>query len=67
MSISSAKGLLARARRLERPPELLREYREGLSAAFADTIAQGRMCPTDGPVVLRSVLRWIDEGLVRPI
>jgi hypothetical protein len=65
--MGNVKALLARARRLERPPELLREYREGVSATFTDAMAQGRMCPTDGAMVLRSVLRWIDEGLVRPI
>jgi hypothetical protein len=58
--------MLARVRRLERPPERTQEFRDMVSASLAESIAEGRVCQGDGPVVLNCVLRWIDEGLIRP-
>ena len=63
----SVKALLDRVRKLERSTENTGELREIVSAYFADAIFDGRICPIDGPVVLKSVLQWIDEGSVRPI
>jgi len=61
-----AKAMLARVRRLERPPERMQEFRDIVSTAFAEAIDDGRVCPGDGAVVLRCLLRWLDEQLIRP-
>lgn len=52
MSISSAKGMLARLKHLERSQGASDEMRGWVSDALGAAIADGRMCPVDGPVVL---------------
>ena len=65
--IGSAKTMLDRVRKLERSNTNLGEHRAMVSAYFTDAIADGRICPNDGPLALKSVMLWIDEGLVHPI
>ncbi|PZT22183.1 hypothetical protein A7X86_05170 [Stenotrophomonas maltophilia] len=62
MGIGSAKGMLARVRKLERSHGATDEMRDWISSAFSAAIAEGRICPTDGPVVLNCVLNWLSEG-----
>jgi len=65
MGIGSAKGLLDRVRKLERSHGATDEMRGWVSDTFGAAIADGRMCPADGPVVLHCLLSWIDDGTAR--
>ncbi|CAG0969421.1 hypothetical protein [Pseudomonas aeruginosa] len=65
MSISSAKGMLARLKHLERSRGATDEMRGWVSDMLSAAIADGRMCPVDGPVVRHCVLNWIDDGTAR--
>ncbi len=65
MSISSAKGMLARLQHLERSQEASDEMRGWVSDTLSAAIADGRMCPVDGPVVLHCLMKWIDDGTAR--
>ena len=65
MSVGSAKGLLARARKLERSKGASDGMRAWVEAAFTDALADGRMCSMDGPVVKHCILKWIAEGTSR--
>lgn len=65
MSIGSAKGLLDRVRKLERSHGATDEMRGWVSESFGAAIADGRMCPVDGPVVLHCLLNWISDGTAR--
>ena len=65
MSVGSAKGLLARARKLERTKGASDEMRAWVSDMLSAAIADGRMCPVDGPVVLHCLLNWISDGTAR--
>lgn len=65
MSIGSAKGLLARARKLERTKGASDGMRGWVSDMLGAAIADGRMCPVDGPVVLHCLMKWIDDGTAR--
>ncbi|WP_165720668.1 hypothetical protein [Bordetella trematum] len=65
MGIGSAKGLLDRVRKLERSHGASDEMRGWVSDALGAAIADGRMCPVDGPVVLHCLMKWIDDGTAR--
>lgn len=65
MGISSAKGLLDRVRKLERSHGATDEMRGWVSDSFGAAIADGRMCPVDGPVVLHCLMNWISDGSAR--
>ena len=65
MSISSAKGMLARLKHLERSRGATDEMREWVADSFGAAIADGRMCPVDGPVVLHCLMNWISDGTAR--
>jgi len=65
MSISSAKGMLARLKHLERSQGATDDVRGWVSDMLGAAIADGRMCPVDGPVVRHCVLNWIDDGTAR--
>ena len=65
MGIGSAKGLLDRVRKLERSKGASDEMRGWVSDTLSAAIADGRMCPVDGPVVLHCVMKWIDDGTAR--
>ena len=65
MSISSAKGMLARLKHLERSQGATDEMRGWVSDTFGAAIADGRMCPADGPVVLHCLMNWISDGTAR--
>ena len=51
--------------------ELVKSSLEQLLKPICDTpdigvaIADGRMCPVDGPVVRHCLLNWIDDGTAR--
>lgn len=62
MSISSAKGMLARLKHLERSQGASDEMRGWVSDTLSAAIADGRMCPVDGPVVRHCVLKWVGDG-----
>jgi len=62
MSVSSAKGMLARLKHLERSRGATDEMRGWVSDMLGAAIADGRMCGTDGPVVMHCVLKWVGEG-----
>lgn len=65
MSISSAKGMLARLKKLEHSRGASDEMRGWVSDTFTAAIASGSMCPMDGPVVMRCLLNWISNGTTR--
>lgn len=65
MGIGSAKGLLDRVRKLERSHGATDEMRGWVSDTLSAAIADGRMCPADGPVVLHCLMKWIDDGTAR--
>lgn len=65
MGIGNAKGLLDRVRKLERSHGATDEMRGWVSDSFGAAIADGRMCPADGPVVLHCLLNWISDGSAR--
>ena len=65
MSISSAKGMLARLKNLERSRGAGDEMRGWVTDSFTAAIAGGSMCPADGPVVMRCLLNWISDGTAR--
>ncbi|MDO4768991.1 MAG: hypothetical protein Q4A11_01300 [Brachymonas sp.] len=65
MSVSSAKGVLARLKHLERSQGATDEMRGWVSDMLSAAIADGCMFPVDGPVVRHCVLNWIDDGTAR--
>lgn len=65
MGIGNAKGLLDRVRKLERSHGATDEMRGWVSDTFGAAIADGRMCPADGPVVLHCLMNWISDGTAR--
>lgn len=60
--MADTRGMLARLRKLERSRGAGDEMREWLAQAFDAALADGRMCGTDGPVVMHCVLKWVSEG-----
>lgn len=65
MSICSARGMLGRVRKLERSKVAGDELREWVEASFRAAIADGRICPVDGDVVLHCLLVWVSDGTAR--
>ena len=65
MSIGSARGMLGRVRKLERSKVVGDELREWVESTVRTAIADGRVCPVDGDVVLRCLLNWISDGTAR--
>ncbi len=63
--MADTRGMLARLRKLERSHGATDEMRGWVSDSFGAAIADGRMCPADGPVVLHCLLNWIDDGTAR--
>lgn len=65
MSVSAARALLHRAKRLERSKGASADMREWVTTAFTAALDNGSMCDMDGPVVMRCVLKWIEQGTSR--
>ena len=63
--MADTRGMLARLRKLERSHGATDEMRGWVSDALGAAIADGRMCPVDGPVVLHCLLNWISDGTAR--
>ncbi|MFT4266136.1 MAG: hypothetical protein QM586_02750 [Xenophilus sp.] len=63
--MADTRGMLARLRKLERSHGATDGMREWVSENFGTAIADGRMCPADGPVVLHCLLNWISDGSAR--
>ena len=63
--MADTRGMLARLRKLERSRGAGEEMRGWISDTLGAAIADGRMCPVDGPVVRRCLLNWIDDGTAR--
>lgn len=63
--MADTRGMLARLRKLERSQGASDEMRGWISDTLGAAIADGRMCPVDGPVVLHCLLNWIDDGTAR--
>lgn len=63
--MADTRGMLARLRKLERSRGVTDGMREWVADSFGAAIADGRMCPVDGPVVRHCVLNWIDDGTAR--
>ncbi len=63
--MADVRSMLARLRKLERSKVAGDEMREWVNDSFGAAIADGRMCPVDGPVVLHCLLNWIDDGTAR--
>lgn len=67
MSIGSAKGMLARVKKLERTRGASADMRDWITQAFDAALADGRMCGMDGPVVKHCLLKWLCGGTARGI
>ena len=65
MGIGSAKGMLVRLKKLERSHGATDEMRAWVRDTFADALAQGKLCPMDGPVVMGCLLGWLSDGTAR--
>lgn len=63
--MADTRGMLARLRKLERSRGASDDMREWVNDSFGAAIADGRMCDMDGPVVMRCLLKWIEEGTSR--
>ncbi|MFN9525749.1 MAG: hypothetical protein ACK561_25625 [Pseudomonadaceae bacterium] len=63
--MADTRGMLARLRKLERSHGATDEMRDWISENFGAAVADGRMCPADGPVVLHCLLNWISDGTAR--
>ncbi|MFK1139023.1 hypothetical protein ACIUXJ_21900 [Pseudomonas aeruginosa] len=63
--MADTRGMLARLRKLERSRGAGEEMRGWISDTLGAAIADGRMCPADGPVVLHCLLNWISDGTAR--
>lgn len=63
--MANPRGMLARLRKLERSRGAGDELRGWVSDTFGAAISDGRVCPVDGPVVLRCVLNWMSDGTAR--
>lgn len=63
--MADTRGMLARLRKLERSHGATDEMRGWVSDTLGAAIADGRMCPADGPVVLHCLLNWISDGTAR--
>ncbi|EPG5770638.1 hypothetical protein [Pseudomonas aeruginosa] len=63
--MADTRGMLARLRKLERSHGATDEMRGWVSDTLGAAIADGRMCPVDGPVVLHCLLNWISDGTAR--
>lgn len=59
--MANVRGMLARLRKLEQSRTAGDQIHEWISDSFGAAIAEGRMCPVDGPVVLRCLLNWIGD------
>lgn len=53
MSVGATRGLLGRVQKLERSRSVGADMLASVTTVFTDAIAQGRMCDTDGPVVMK--------------
>ena len=63
--MADTRGMLARLRKLERSQGARDEMRGWVSDMLSAAVADGRMCPVDGPVVRHCLLNWIDDGTAR--
>ncbi len=63
--MADTRGMLARLRKLERSHGATDEMRGWVSDTLGAAIADGRMCPADGPVVLHCLMKWISDGTAR--
>ncbi|MEQ1024569.1 hypothetical protein [Pseudomonas aeruginosa] len=63
--MADVRGMLARVRKLERSQVAGDELREWVESTFRTAIADGRVCPVDGEVVLHCLLVWISDGTAR--
>ena len=63
--MADTRGMLARLRKLERLQGASDEMRGWVSDMLSAAVADGRMCPVDGPVVRHCLLNWIDDGTAR--
>lgn len=59
--MADPRGMLARLRKLERSRGASDKLRGWISDTFGAAIADGSVCPLDGPVVLRCVLNWMSD------
>ncbi len=63
--MADTRGMLARLSKLERSQGASDEMRGWVSDMLSAAVADGRMCPVDGPVVRHCLLNWIDDGTAR--
>lgn len=60
--MADVRGLASRVKKLERTRGASADMQAWLAQAFDAAIADGRMCSTDGPVVMHCVLKWVGDG-----
>lgn len=63
--MGNVKAMLDRVRKLERTRGASADMVEWVRDTFTDALAQGRMCPMDGPVVMGCLLGWLSDGNAR--
>lgn len=60
--MADVRGLASRVKKLERTRGASADMQAWLAQAFDAAIAEGRMCPVDGPIVQHCLLKWVGEG-----
>lgn len=63
--MGNVKGMLDRVRKLERTRGASADMVAWVRDTFTDALAQGKLCPMDGPVVLGCLLGWLSDGTAR--
>ena len=63
--MGNVKAMLDRVRKLERTRGASADMVAWVRDTFTDALAQGRMCPLEGPGVMRCLLGWMTDGHAR--
>ena len=63
--MGNVKTMLDRVRKLERTRGVSADMVAWVRDTFADALAQGKLCPMDGPVVMGCLLGWLSDGTAR--
>jgi len=63
--MGNVKTMLDRVRKLERNRGASADMVAWVRDTFIDALAQGKLCPMDGPVVMGCLLGWLSDGTAR--
>lgn len=63
--MGNVKAMLDRVQKLERTRNVSDDMVGWVRDTFTDALAQGKLCPMDGPVVMGCLLGWLSDGTAR--